>query len=40
MFLWARLVLNYVSSNLIFHGSEIEDAIEQLPKELEELSVT
>lgn len=36
MFLWARLVLNYISSNLIYHGNEIENAIKVLPKELEQ----
>ncbi|KAH6681085.1 hypothetical protein F5X68DRAFT_263435 [Plectosphaerella plurivora] len=35
MFLWARLVLNYISSNLIYHGNEIENAIKVLPKELQ-----
>ncbi|KAH7374985.1 NACHT domain protein [Plectosphaerella cucumerina] len=36
MFLWARLVLNYISGNLIYHRNEIENAIKILPRELEQ----
>ncbi|KAK8872564.1 hypothetical protein PGQ11_003078 [Apiospora arundinis] len=36
MFLYARLVLDYLSSNIFFHGYEIKDSVHELPKELSE----
>jgi hypothetical protein len=39
MFLYARLVLDYISANLFYNGDELKDAINQLPETLAELSV-
>jgi hypothetical protein len=39
MFLYARLVLDYISANLFYSGDELKDAINQLPETLAELSV-
>ena len=40
MFLWARLVLEYLSSNMFAHKTEVMDAVDALPRELSELFVT
>lgn len=40
MFLWARLVLDHLSRNLIYNRQEFETAVDTLPRELSELSVT
>lgn len=37
MFLYARLVLDYVSSNLFVRSEELKNAIQQLPKKLADL---
>lgn len=37
MFLYARLVLDYVHANIFLHQKELRDSIHQLPKELSEL---
>jgi hypothetical protein len=37
MFLWARLVLDYLASNIFHNRHEITAAIETLPRELSEL---
>jgi hypothetical protein len=39
MFLYARLVLDYISANIFYSGDELKDAINQLPETLAELSV-
>ena len=39
MFLYARLVLDYVTANLFYSGDELKDAINQLPETLAELFV-
>jgi hypothetical protein len=39
MFLYARLVLDYISANLFYSGDELKDAIDQLPETLAELFV-
>ncbi|KAK6843900.1 hypothetical protein PG987_004760 [Apiospora arundinis] len=36
MFLYARLVLDYLSNNIFFNGKEIKDSVYELPKELSE----
>ncbi|TRX91712.1 hypothetical protein FHL15_007494 [Xylaria flabelliformis] len=36
MFLYARLVLDYLGSNLFYSGAEIKASIDELPKELSE----
>lgn len=40
MFLWARLVLEYLTTNLFYTKSEVMGAIETLPRELSELFVS
>lgn len=37
MFLYARLVLDYISSNLFVRSEELNSAIQQLPRELADL---
>lgn len=37
MFLYARLVLDYVTSNIFFTGDEIKQSIQQLPPTLTDL---
>jgi hypothetical protein len=37
MFLWARLVLDYLAGNIFHNRHEITAAIETLPRELSEL---
>jgi hypothetical protein len=37
MFLYARLVLDYLKANIFYDGEELMDAIDQLPKTLNEL---
>lgn len=37
MFLYARLVLDYLSKNIFFSGKEMKKSIDELPKELSEL---
>ncbi|KAI3342319.1 hypothetical protein F4824DRAFT_445750 [Ustulina deusta] len=39
MFLHARLVLDYLSSNIFFTGAEMRSSIDELPEELSELCV-
>jgi len=39
MFLYARLVLDYISANIFYSGDELKDAINQLPETLAELFV-
>lgn len=39
MFLYARLVLDYLSSNIFFGGQEIKQSVYELPKQLSELFV-
>jgi hypothetical protein len=39
MFLYARLVLDYLSKNIFYTGKEIKAAIDGLPEELTELCV-
>ncbi len=39
MFLWARLVLEYLSTNMFANKSEVMDAVDTLPRKLSELSV-
>lgn len=39
MFLYARLVLDYISANIFYSGDELKNAINQLPETLAELSV-
>ena len=39
MFLWARLVLEYISKNMFYGKAEIQSAIQTLPRELGELFV-
>lgn len=36
MFLYARLVLDYINANIFFTGDELRDAINQLPATLNE----
>jgi len=37
MFLWARLILEYLSRNIFFHRDEIRRAVNTLPIGLSEL---
>jgi hypothetical protein len=37
MFLYARLVLDYLSANVFFSGAEINKSIHQLPQTLADL---
>lgn len=39
MFLYARLVLDYLSKNIFFSGKEMKASIDALPEELSELCV-
>lgn len=39
MFLYARLVLDYLSKNIFFSGKEMKESIDELPVELTELYV-
>jgi hypothetical protein len=39
MFLWATLVLNYLSANFFYSGEEFTRAIDTLPRELTALYV-
>jgi hypothetical protein len=34
MFLYARLVLDYLSSNIFYSGDEMKESINELPEEL------
>ncbi|TDZ14062.1 hypothetical protein C8035_v002957 [Colletotrichum spinosum] len=36
MFLWARLVLNYLTNNIFIRKSEVMEAVDALPQELSE----
>jgi hypothetical protein len=37
MFLWARLVLDYLTHNMFYSSQEIRDAVDTLPRKLAEL---
>jgi uncharacterized protein (DUF2164 family) len=37
MFLWARLVLDYLAHNMFYSNQEIRAAIDTLPRKLAEL---
>jgi hypothetical protein len=37
MFLYARLVLDYLGTNIFFTGDELKQSIEQLPETITEL---
>lgn len=37
MFLYARLVLDYLSKNIFYTGSEMRRSIDELPEKLSEL---
>ena len=37
MFLWVRLVLEYLATNILFHRNEIMTVAETLPRKLSEL---
>lgn len=39
MFLYARLVMDYLASNIFFSGDEIKQSVNQLPKKLADLYV-
>lgn len=39
MFLWARLVLDYLSTNILSSRDEVRGAVDMLPVELGELHV-
>lgn len=39
MFLWARLVLDYLSTNIFFARDEVREAVDLLPTKLSELHV-
>lgn len=39
MFLYARLVLDYLSTNIFYSGEEIKTSVNQLPKKLTDLLV-
>lgn len=39
MFLYARLVLDYLSSNIFYNGDEMKESINELPEELFDLYV-
>jgi hypothetical protein len=39
MFLYARLVLDYLTKNIFFTGKEMKASIDELPEELTELYV-
>jgi hypothetical protein len=38
MFLYARLVLDYLASNIFYSGAEMKSSIDELPEELSDLS--
>ena len=40
MFLWARLVLDYLATNMLFNRDEVMRAPEILPRQLSELCGT
>jgi len=40
MFLYARLVLDYLGSNIFYSGDEIKDSVNQLPEKLTDLWVS
>jgi hypothetical protein len=37
MFLYARLVVGYLASNVFYSGDEMKESVNQLPQELAEL---
>lgn len=37
MFLYARLVLDYLNGNIFIRGQDVKNAIHQLPKKLSDL---
>jgi hypothetical protein len=37
MFLYARLVLDYLSKNIFYTSQEMKDSVRELPEELSEL---
>lgn len=37
MFLWARLVLDYLTHNIFYNSQEIQEAVDTLPRELAKL---
>jgi len=37
MFLYARLVLDYLATNIFYDGAEIKSSIDALPEELSDL---
>lgn len=37
MFLYARLVMDYLASNIFFSGEEIKKSVNQLPQKLTDL---
>lgn len=39
MFLWARLVLDYLSTNIFYSLEEVRQAVDVLPNKLSELHV-
>jgi len=39
MFLWARLVLEYLTTNMFLRKAEVMGAVDTLPRELRELFV-
>lgn len=39
MFLYARLIMDYLTSNIFYNGDEMKDSANQLPHELTELYV-
>lgn len=39
MFLYARLVMDYLASNIFFSGDEIKESVNQLPQKLTDLYV-
>ena len=40
MFLYARLVLDYLATNIFYSGDEIKTSVNQLPKKLTDLWVS
>lgn len=39
MFLYARLVMDYIATNIFYDGDEIKQSVNQLPKKLGDLYV-
>lgn len=39
MFLYARLVVDYLANNIFFSGNEMKESLNQLPQRLTELYV-